>query len=51
MLKCMKDGCLETDDGNIKGNAFIRMETVSLEYDRKHAFHHSDFAWKGMEKT
>jgi hypothetical protein len=36
----MKDGCLETDDDNIKVNAFIRLETVSLEYDRKHAFHH-----------
>ena len=30
----------ETDDDNIKGNACIRMETVSLEYDRKHAFRH-----------
>jgi hypothetical protein len=30
----------ETDDGSIKGNAYIRMETVSLEYDRKRAFRH-----------
>jgi len=47
----MTDGCLKTDDGNIKVNAFVKMETVSLKYDRKHSFHHQDFALKGMEKT
>jgi len=40
MLECMKAGCLKTDHGNIKVNAFIKMETVSLEYGRKHSFHH-----------
>lgn len=40
MVKCMKDGYLETDDCNYKGNDCIRREAVSFEYDRKHDFHH-----------